>query len=196
MPQRHRKFGPSDGGVPPRSRRPFGRYFVPYIIEPYHIIIIKRNDNKFLSNLCFIQNQHRPLKFNHPLYIYIYIFIFVTRLVNLESPNFDVLWLKICLPTTTIILCFCYCSPNGTDFPLLFQYLTTSHETVTSSHPNAEVLYLGNFNVHHTEWLGSSHTNTGGKEAKSFSILNDLEQLIREPTLIPDRPNQFLNTLD
>src|ERR1700755_255062 len=63
MPQRHRKFGPSDGGVPPRSRRPFGLYFVPYIIEPYHIIIIKRNDNKFLSNLCFIQNQHRPLKF-------------------------------------------------------------------------------------------------------------------------------------
>lgn len=67
MPQRHRKFGPSDGGVPPRSRRPFGRYFVPYIIEPYHIIIIKRNDNNFLNSLCFIQNQHRPLKFNHPL---------------------------------------------------------------------------------------------------------------------------------
>src|SRR5678815_1495992 len=34
----------------------------------------------------------------------------VTRLENLESPNFDVLWLKIFLPTTTIILCFCYCS--------------------------------------------------------------------------------------
>ena len=62
---RLRKFGPSDGGVPPR--RPFGRYFVPYIIEPYHIIIIKRNDNNFLNNLCFIQNQHRPFKFNHPL---------------------------------------------------------------------------------------------------------------------------------
>src|SRR6201990_952768 len=34
------------------------------------------------------------------------------------------------------------------------------------------------------------------KEAKSFSILNDLEELIREPTHIPDRPNQFLNTPD
>ena len=61
---------------------------------------------------------------------------------------------------------------------------------------NAEVLYLGDFNVHHTEWFGSSHTDTGGREANSFSILNDLEQLIREPTHIPDRPNQFLNTLD
>src|SRR5678816_3240901 len=29
----------------------------------------------------------------------------VTRLENLESPNFDVLWLKIFLPSTTIILC-------------------------------------------------------------------------------------------
>src|ERR1044072_580092 len=77
-----------------------------------------------------------------------------------------------------------------------FQYLTTSHETVTPSHPNAEILYLGDLNVHHTEWLGSSHTDTGGKEAKLFSILNDLEELIWEPTHIPDRPNQFLNTLD
>src|SRR5678816_3483351 len=69
--------------------------------------------------------------------------------------------------------------------------------TVTSSHPNAEVLYLVDFNVHHhTEWLGSSHTDTGGEEAKTFSILNDLEQLIKEPTHIPDRPNQFLNMLD
>src|SRR6201990_2304838 len=81
-------------------------------------------------------------------------------------------------------------------FQFFFQYLTSTHETVTSSHTNAEVLYLGDFNVHHTEWLGSSHTDTGWKEAKSFSILNDLEQLIRDPTHIPDHPNQFLNTLD
>src|ERR1700755_2907592 len=60
----------------------------------------------------------------------------VTRLVNFESSNFDVMWLKIFLPTTTIILCFCYCSPNRTDFSSFFEYLTTSHETLTSSHPN------------------------------------------------------------
>src|SRR5678815_3077503 len=120
----------------------------------------------------------------------------VTRLENIESPNFVVLWLKIFLPSTTIILCFCYCSPNRTDFHAFFEYLTTSHETVISSHPNTEVLYLGDFNVHNTEWLGSSHTDLGGEEAESFSILNDLEQLIKEPTHIPDRPNQFLNKLD
>jgi hypothetical protein len=80
-PQRHRKFGPSNGGVPPRSRWPFNRYFVPYVIELYHIIIIKRNDNKFLNNLCFIQNQHRPLKFNHPLFVF-----FIVSTIELAFP--------------------------------------------------------------------------------------------------------------
>ena len=42
----------------------------------------------------------------------------ITRLMDLESPHFGILWLKIYLPTTTIILCFCYCSPNSINFPL------------------------------------------------------------------------------
>ena len=33
----------------------------------------------------------------------------VARMMTLESPNFDAIWLRICLPTTTVILCFCYC---------------------------------------------------------------------------------------
>ena len=41
----------------------------------------------------------------------------IARLMDLESHHFDVLWLKIYLPTTTIFLCFCYCSPNATNFP-------------------------------------------------------------------------------
>src|SRR5678815_4816350 len=90
----------------------------------------------------------------------------ITRLENLESLNFDVLWLKIFLPSTTIIW---YCFPNRTDFHAFFDYLTTSHETVLSSHPNTEVLYLGDFNVHNTEWMGSSHADLVGKEAESFS---------------------------
>ena len=44
----------------------------------------------------------------------------IARLMDLESSHFDVLWLKIYLPTTTIFLCFCYCSPNATNFPFFF----------------------------------------------------------------------------
>ena len=41
----------------------------------------------------------------------------IARLMDLESPHFDVLWLKIYLPTTTIFLCFCYCSLMLPTFP-------------------------------------------------------------------------------
>ena len=101
----------------------------------------------------------------------------IARLMELESPNFDVLWLKICLSTTTTFLCFCYCSPNSSDYSAFFNYLTTCHESLQSSHPQAEVLYIGDFNVHHTEWLNSSRTDHGGREAYSFSILHELEQI-------------------
>ena len=41
----------------------------------------------------------------------------IARLMDLESPHFDVLWLEIYLPTTTIFLCFCYCSLMPPTFP-------------------------------------------------------------------------------
>ena len=120
----------------------------------------------------------------------------IARYMVLESPNFDALWLKICLPTTTIFLCFCYCSPNNFDYSSFFEYLTSCHESLQLSNPHAEVLYIGDFNVHHTEWLNSSTTDSGGREAYSFSILHELEQIIKHPTRVPDRHDQTPNTLD
>ena len=114
----------------------------------------------------------------------------------LESPHFEVLWLKIYLPTTTIFLCFCYCSPNATDFPSFFGYLTSYHESLLISHPRAEVLYIEDFNIHHTDWLLSTHTDVGGIEAFPFSISNELEQIIKHPTRVADRHDYAANTLD
>ena len=75
----------------------------------------------------------------------------ITRLMNFESPNFDALWLRIFLPTKHIFLCFCYLSPNSADVPAFIDYLTSKHELLLSQHPNAEVIYAGDFNVHHTD---------------------------------------------
>ena len=116
--------------------------------------------------------------------------------MDLESPHFDVLWLKIYLPTTTIVLCFCYWSSNATDFLSFFEYLTSCHESLLTKHPRAEVLYIGDFNVHHTEGLQSTHTDVGGNEAIHFSISNELEQIIKHPTRVPDRHDHAANTLD
>ena len=94
--------------------------------------------------------------------------------MDLESSHFDVLWLKIYLPTTTIVLCLYYCSPNATDFLSFFEYLTSCHESLLTSHPHTEVLYIGDFNVHHTDWVQSTHTDIGGIEAFHFSISTEL----------------------
>ena len=120
----------------------------------------------------------------------------IARLMDLGSPHFDVLWLKIYLPTTTIILCFCYCSVNATDFLSFFEYLTSCHKSLLTKHPRAEVLYIGDFNVHHTDWLQSTHTDVGGIEAFYVSISNELEQIIKHPTRVPDRHDHTANTLD
>ena len=61
---------------------------------------------------------------------------------------------------------------------------------------HAEVLYIGDFNVHHTDWHQSTHTDVGGIEAFHFSIFNELEQIIKHPTHAPDRHDHAANTLD
>ena len=83
----------------------------------------------------------------------------IARLMDLESPHFDVLWLKIYLPTITIALCFCSCYPNAKDFLSFFEYLTSCHESLLTKHSN-----IGDFNVHHTDWLQSIHTDVEGIE--------------------------------
>jgi len=120
----------------------------------------------------------------------------IARLIDLESPDFDALWLKISLPSITIFLCFLYFPPNSPRYVELFDYLSQCHESLLSSHPHAEVLFAGDFNVHHKDWLGSSSNDRGGAEAFSFSLLNDMEQLIKHPTRVPDRHDHSPNTLD
>ena len=56
--------------------------------------------------------------------------------------------------------------------------------------------YIGDLNVHHTDWLQSTHTDVGGTEVFHFSISNELEQIIKHPTRVPDRHNHAANTLD
>ena len=65
-----------------------------------------------------------------------------------------------------------------------------------TSHPHAEVLYIGDFNVHHADWLQSTHTDVGGIEAFHFSISNELEQIIKPPTRVPNHHDHAANTLD
>ena len=55
---------------------------------------------------------------------------------------------------------------------------------------------LGDFNVHHQLWLSPPYIDHPGKLAFNFAILRDLEQLVQQPTPIPDRLGDTCNILN
>ena len=61
-----------------------------------------------------------------------------------------------------------------------------------------ELINLGDFNVYNPNWLTHSPhiTSPAGRDAAAFAIVNDLSQLISEPTHIPDYSRDKANTLD
>ena len=74
--------------------------------------------------------------------------------------------------------------------------LLPCHESLLTKHPHAEILYIGDLNVHHTDWFQSTHTDVGGIEAFHFSLSNELEQIIKHPTNVPDRHDRSANIYD
>ncbi|MPC51515.1 hypothetical protein E2C01_045363 [Portunus trituberculatus] len=60
-------------------------------------------------------------------------------------------------------------------------------EHILSLYPIAEISLLGGFNVHQQLWFSSPFTDHHGKLAFNFAILHDLDQLVQQPTRIPDR---------
>ena len=69
-------------------------------------------------------------------------------------------------------------------------------EHILTLFPFAEISILGDFNVHHQLWLSSPFTDHPGELAYYFAILHDLEQLVQNPTRIPDRLGDTPNILD
>ncbi|KAL7641293.1 UNVERIFIED_CONTAM: hypothetical protein RMT77_008431 [Armadillidium vulgare] len=119
-----------------------------------------------------------------------------SRVSNLESSEFSTLWLKLSCNSTTKFICSVYLSPNSADYPKFFDYLNSKIEHILSSSPFSEIIILGDFNVHHRQWLSSSSQDPAGELAFQFSIHNNLEQLVQLPTRIPDRLGDEPNILD
>ncbi|KAL7643214.1 UNVERIFIED_CONTAM: hypothetical protein RMT77_006505 [Armadillidium vulgare] len=119
-----------------------------------------------------------------------------SRVSNLESSEFSTLWLRLSCHSTTKFICSVYLSPNSTDYTKFFDYLNSKIEHILSSSPFSEIIILGDFNVHHRQWLSSSSHDTAGERAFHFAIQNDLEQLVQLPTRIPDRLGDEPNILD
>lgn len=113
------------------------------------------------------------------------------RLLGLIPPDFDANWLKICM-STFILLCLIYSSSNSTKIAQFSEYLNSYHEAVLFFHSLAQVLYAGDFTVHHKLWLFFSQADKGVMGVYTFSVLNDLEQLIRHQTRFPNQTSYRL----
>ena len=81
-------------------------------------------------------------------------------------------------------------------FNKFFDFLSEKIDYIISEFPSAEVVILGDFNVHSREWLGSTKTDPQGRAAETFSISSSLTNLIREPTYFPRVPTHNSNLLD
>ena len=81
-------------------------------------------------------------------------------------------------------------------FPLLitffifvhsFGFISSNIDEILSINPSANMFVFGDFNVHHKDWFTySGGTDRSGELCYTFSISNDLTQMVDFPTQIPD----------
>ncbi len=117
--------------------------------------------------------------------------------LDLNTAHSQALWLKLHHEQRYKYICLIYRSPNDRDFENLFASLSLQIEALLVNNPSCEIILLGDFNVHNTDWLPYSFsTDAAGRAAQQFTNLNGLTQLINEPTRIPDRDGDRSQLLD
>ena len=81
---------------------------------------------------------------------------------------------------------FLYQSPSSS-LCMVFEAISSNIDEVLSINPSATVFVIGDFNVHHKDWLTySGGTDRPGELCYNFSISNNLTQIVNFPTRIPD----------
>lgn len=119
------------------------------------------------------------------------------RMMEFESNEYDILWLRTSANSSSRFICCIYRSPNATNFSKLFDHLTECVNSIQTNFPSCEISFLGDFNVHHKDWLKFSRaTDAAGRAAKNFCDSCDLTQIINEPTRVPDNPTHSPHLLD
>ena len=66
---------------------------------------------------------------------------------------------------------------------MVFYFILPKTDEVLSINPSANVFVVGDFNIHHKDWLSHSGGGDGpGELCYNFSILSDLSQMVNIPT--------------
>ena len=79
----------------------------------------------------------------------------------------------------------------------VFDSVSSNIDKVLSVNPSANVFVIGDFNIHHKDWLTySGGTDRPGELCYSFSISNDLTQMVNFRTRISDCHSHMPALLD
>ena len=110
------------------------------------------------------------------------------RLTNLESNEFDALWIKIAIGHSIKISCLIYLPPKDPRYQKNFDFLLDCHSSILKEFPSSEISFLGDINVHNKNWLKfSSQNSPTGSVPELFSTACELTQIINGHTRVPDK---------
>ena len=88
--------------------------------------------------------------------------------------------LKVCGELRPFYVISIYCNPSADD--LIYDRLVNAVSWIKQSGGRADFLVMGDFNCHHSDWLGSCLAKDYGRAAYDFASQLDLSQLVPGPT--------------
>jgi Endonuclease-reverse transcriptase len=155
-------------------------------------------------SLFAVAGYHFEQVFSHKRGVALYIrndvaYQILDNLNGNRIPEFNYIWAKFIFDKRTIYFCFIYRSPSTSpsDTVIEFDNLSYCINSLIQNDPSSEIVIAGDFNVHNAEWLlHSSNTTEEGRFVELFCSLNNLTQIINEPTRIPDVSGHRAATLD
>lgn len=119
------------------------------------------------------------------------------RLSCLEDPSFSMLGVHVDSgPSAKVYVCLYRSHTGDAETTRLFDHLSRVADDAQEQFPHAELVFLGDFNAHHSLWLSSSKTDHAGISAHAFALTHDLSQLVDQPTRIPDIASHTPSLLD
>ena len=109
-----------------------------------------------------------------------------TRDLSLENMVDSYLCFQLALLHSVSYFFFIYQS-HSLSLCTVFDSVLSNRDDVLWINPFANVFVFGDFNVHHKDWLTySGGTDRSDELCYNFSILNDLTQMVKFLTRIPD----------
>ena len=104
-----------------------------------------------------------------------------------DPDDFELMWLSVSLQSQKLLLGVVYRPPSANN--AIIDYLDSNILQKLEEFGAHSVMLIGDFNVHHTDWLGSHSTDAGGRQMLQLANCLGLEQIVDEPT----RENQILD---